>query len=459
MRRALGTGLLAVVFGLTAALVDAEPLWVPAATLALIAAGSAAWVGLGARGVRVRRTLGARRVMEDEPVSILIEVRAGRLGLPPARIADPLLAAPSPLRTGARGGRLRIEARFGRRGRRVLALPRVLIADPLGLATREVSARPSPGDDELLVLPRIEPVVAAPGGGDASRIARRGRPAVGAEVELDGIRPLRDGTPASRIFWPAIARGAEPQERFLTAASESRPVVVLDPRGAAERARRSTPPSARPRRSRGRWPSDGGCQVLLPGDRRPVELGETLAGWPHLHARLALIGPVERARAGQPGPAPRADRLRQRADARARAGRARPGARRDADRRRARAAAVAPRDVRRRRLPRLRAQRAADPRRARTAARRSGAPHERDRAAAARAGPAAAPCRRRPRPPPPPAAPPPAPSAAAGARRAPGRLRRARRARRAAVVAHGRSRPAPDALLGCVLAAAAPATG
>jgi uncharacterized protein (DUF58 family) len=290
VRRALGTGLLAVVFGLTAALVDAEPLWVPAATLALIAIGSASWVGLGARGVRVTRTLGARRVMEDEPVSIVIEVRAGRLGhLPPARIADPLLAAPAPLRTGARGGRLRIEARFGRRGRRVLALPRVLIADPLGLATREVSARATPGADELLVLPRVEPVVAAPGGGDASRIARRGRPAVGAEVELDGIRPLRDGTPASRIFWPAIARGADPQERFLTAASESRPVIVLDPRGATsedalDAAVRATASLARA------LAEDGGCQVLLPGDRRPVDLGETLAGWPHLHARLALIG-------------------------------------------------------------------------------------------------------------------------------------------------------------------------
>ena len=289
MRRALGTGLLAVVFGLTAALVDAEPLWVPAATLALIAAGSAAWVGFGARGVQVRRTLGTRRVMEDQPVSILIEVRAGRLGLPPARIADPLLPAPAPLRTGARGGRLRIEARFGRRGRRVLVLPRVLIADPLGLATREVSARPSRGSDELLVLPRIEPVVAAPGGGDTSRLARRGRPAVGAEVELDGIRPLRHGTPASRIFWPAIARGADPQERFLTAASESRPVVVLDPRGGASEAALDAAVRATASLAHA-LASDGGCQVLLPGDRRPVDLGETLAGWPHLHARLAVIG-------------------------------------------------------------------------------------------------------------------------------------------------------------------------
>ena len=242
----------------------------------------------------------------------------------------------------------------------MLVLPRVLIGDPLGLAAREVSARPSPGDDEILVLPRIEPVVAAPGGGDAARIARRGRPAVGAEVELDGIRPLRDGTPASRIFWPAVARGAEPQERFLTAASESRPVVVLDPRGAASEAALDAAVRATASLARA-FASEGGCQVLLPGDRRPVDLGETLAGWPHLHARLALIGS-----SGGPSLASVAQRrgpvVFERAYARAGAGRARPGPRRDADRRRARAVALAPRDVRRRRLPRLRGQRAADPR-------------------------------------------------------------------------------------------------
>jgi len=289
LRRALATATLAFAFGLAAALVDAEPLWVPAATLGLLAAGSAAWVCLGARGVRVTRSLGVRRVMEDEPVTILVEVRAGRIGLPPSQIADPLMPDPVALRGGTRGGRVRIEARFARRGRRVLSPPRVVVSDPLGLATREVSARPSPLADELLVLPRIEPVVAAPGGGDATRITRRGMPALGIEIELDGIRPLREGTPAARMYWPAIARGAEPQERFLAAASESRPVLVLDPRGAAteealDAAVRATASLARA------LAQAGGCSVLLPGDRRPVELGETLAGWAHMHARLAVIG-------------------------------------------------------------------------------------------------------------------------------------------------------------------------
>jgi len=288
-RGARATGLLAVAFALAAALFDSEPLWVPAATLALLAAGSTAWVGLGARGVRITRTLGARRVMEDEPVAIVLDVSAGRLGLPPAHVADPLLPAAVALRTGARGGRVRIEARFGRRGRRALVLPRVLVGDPLGLVTREVSARPSATGDELLVLPRIEPVVAAPGGGDAERIARRGRLAVGAESELDGIRPLRDGTPASRIFWPAVARGADAQERFLATAGESRPLVVLDPRGSAGEDELDAAVRAAASLARA-LAGAGGCSVLLPGDRRPTDLGETLAGWAQLHARLALIG-------------------------------------------------------------------------------------------------------------------------------------------------------------------------
>jgi uncharacterized protein (DUF58 family) len=288
MRPASATGLLALALGLTAALFDAEQLWVAAVALALLPAGTSAWIALGARGVQIRRTLGTRRVMEDEPVSILIEVRSGRLPLPPARLVDPLLPEPAPLRAGTRGGRVRIEARFGRRGRRRLALPRVVVADPLGLARREVSARPTPGEDEILVLPRIEPIQPATRGGDAVRVTRRGRPTVGAEVELDGIRPLRDGTPASRIFWPAVARGADPQERFLTAGGESNPLVVLDPRGAADEEQLDAAVRAAASLARALGAS-GGCGLLLPGDRRPTELGETLAGWPHVHARLAMV--------------------------------------------------------------------------------------------------------------------------------------------------------------------------
>jgi uncharacterized protein (DUF58 family) len=290
MRPAFATGLLALALGVTAALFDAEQLWVASVALAVLAAGTSAWIALGARGVEVQRTLGARRVQEDEPVSILVAVRAGRLRLPPARLVDALLPETAPLRTGTRGGRVRIEARFARRGRRRLALPSVVVADPLGLARREVRAQPMAGEDEILVLPRIEPITPATRGGDAARVARRGRPTVGAEIEMDGIRPLRDGTPASRIFWPAVARGADPQERFLTAGGESHPLVVLDPRSAASEEHLDAAVRAAASLVRA-LALAGGCGLLLPGDRRPTEMGETLAGWAHLHARLAIVGP------------------------------------------------------------------------------------------------------------------------------------------------------------------------
>jgi uncharacterized protein (DUF58 family) len=289
VRPALATGLLAIVLTVAAALFDAEPLWVPGIALGLLAAGCATWVSLAARGVTVRRTLGAQRVVEDQPVSILLEVHAGTWALPTARVCDPLLSAPAALPANRRHAQVRIDARFARRGRRPLQAARVLVSDPLGLATREIQARPSPRDDEILVLPRIEALTSTTGGGEAPRIARRARQLVGAEVELDGIRPLRDGTPASRIYWQALARGADPQERFLRADGESQPLVVLDPRGGAgidelDAAVRAAASLAHA------LARDGGCGVLLPGDRRPTELSDTRSGWAGVHARLALVG-------------------------------------------------------------------------------------------------------------------------------------------------------------------------
>ncbi|MEA2218936.1 MAG: hypothetical protein QOJ35_1562 [Solirubrobacteraceae bacterium] len=288
MRRALATGMLGLVLSFAAALVDAEPLWIPGLTLVLLAAGSAAWVALAAGGVTVRRTLGATRVVEGEPLGIVLEVNVAGLALPAARMRDPLLAEPAPLPAG-RGARVRIEVRFARRGRRRLELSSVLVADPLGLATREVRALPSARDDEVLVLPRIELLESTAGGGDATHLALHARRLVGAEVQLDGIRPLRDGTPASRIFWPAIARGADPQERYLRADGEGQPLVVLDPRGAADEERLDDAVRAATSIAHA-LAIDGGCGVLLPGDRRPTELTGALSGWSQVHARLATVG-------------------------------------------------------------------------------------------------------------------------------------------------------------------------
>jgi hypothetical protein len=77
-------------------------------------------------------------------------------------------------------------------------------------------------------------------------------------------------------------------ERQLRADGDTRPLVVVDPRApasddaldAAVRAAASLCVHLA---------RDGGCALLLPGDRRPTSLESTLAGWPHLHVRLALL--------------------------------------------------------------------------------------------------------------------------------------------------------------------------
>ena len=305
MGGAASIGLLGAALVLTGALFDAEPLYVPGIAFIILAGSAAGWVVAGARGITVSRVVGARRALEDEPVPIDITVRAGPMMVPTGLLEDPLLSAPAPLTPGKRTTRIRINARFTRRGRKLLAGPRVVVRDPFGLASRPGSGKAP--DAELLVLPRIEPVRAIPPGGDGAGIAGAGRarPHIAAEVDLDGLRQLRQGTPASRIFWPSLARGAGMMERRLRPESDTRPLVLLDPRGAAVEedldaaVRAATSLTVHLARA-------GGCALLLPGERRPVILEPTLGGWPHAHARLALIEGTMRpslgALAGRRGP-------------------------------------------------------------------------------------------------------------------------------------------------------------
>ena len=289
MRPAAVTVLLGLALLVTAAIFDAEPLYVPGAALIVLATGAVAWVLAGSRGVRVARTIGARRVVEEQAVAIEIVVAAGRLGLPSGWVEDALLTAPAPLAAGRQVTRLTINARFGRRGRRRLAAPRVVIRDPFGLATRVARGVQ---DAEVLVLPRIEPVVVEPGAGEAATLAsRRGLRSIAAEVDLDGLRPYRPGTPASRIYWPALARSGELVERRLQADSDTRPLIVLDPRGAPASddldaaVRAATSLCVALARA-------GGCALLLPGDRRATAFDPGLVGWEHAHARLAVVDGV-----------------------------------------------------------------------------------------------------------------------------------------------------------------------
>src|SRR3954468_209718 len=187
-----GVGLALLV---AAVLFDAEPLYVPALALLAAAVGAAAWVLLGTVATVIDRTVGTRRALEDEPVEVVVHVRPGITILPGSLRDDPLLPDPLRLRASAGVHRVRIEARFERRGRRVLAPPSLEVADPLGLLRGRVTARGE--GDELLVLPRTEPVVAAGGPGGEGGAGRRRTSAGAAETELDGLRPHRSGAPAS----------------------------------------------------------------------------------------------------------------------------------------------------------------------------------------------------------------------------------------------------------------------
>lgn len=289
MRPAVLTSGLGGLLLLSAATFDAEPLYVPGVAFLLAGLLALLWVLAAGLGVRVARTVPTHTVIEEQPVEVRIRVQAGVLPLGTGVLEESLLPAPQPLPLGQRELTVRIAATFARRGRRVLPASRVIVRDPLGLATRTVCVGSAA---ELLVLPQLLPVLAAGAGGEGRvLVPRGGRPRIAAEVELDGLRPYRPGASASRIHWSVFARTGELYERRLTADADARPLVVLDPRGAGgpgaesllDAAVRAT---ASLTVALGRA---GGCSLLLPGDRRGIMIDPALAAWPRMHARLALL--------------------------------------------------------------------------------------------------------------------------------------------------------------------------
>jgi len=279
----LGLGLLLL---LAAVLFDAESLYVPGIALVVLVALAALWVTAGSVGARVRRRVDARRVMEEEPLHAHLDVRGGPLGLVGATLDEPLLGPLRRLPAARRHERLRVSARFSRRGRRELPAPALVIGDPLGLMSVRRAADQPPAS--VLVLPRIEPVVLARStGADGTALGGRQSASGAAEVELDGLRPAQPDAPASRIHWPALARGQGLVERRLLPEADARPLIVLDPRGGEpellDQAVRATASLAV------HLARHGGCGLLLPGDRRPTPLDADLQGWIALHVRLALL--------------------------------------------------------------------------------------------------------------------------------------------------------------------------
>jgi uncharacterized protein (DUF58 family) len=303
--RPLAIALLGVALCLAGATFDTVSLYVPGVALFAIAVGATAWVLLAASGAAIERRHGPHTVVEEKPYPLRIEVSAGVLPPPGGELLEPLLGWPVPV-AGRWSRRVRINVRFSRRGRRVLEPARLVIRDPLRLFSRELV---DTDGGEVLVLPRIEPVT-APGGGGAGAGEQGGRgldPGVMgrrldasiAELEIDGLRPYREGAPASRIHWPTVARRGEMLERRLVAELDAAPLIVVDPSAPSgeEELDRAVRAAASLCVHLARA---GGCAVLLAGERRPIEIGHDMGAWPAVHVRLALV---------EPGPPPSAASL------------------------------------------------------------------------------------------------------------------------------------------------------
>ncbi|HEY5318166.1 MAG TPA: DUF58 domain-containing protein [Solirubrobacteraceae bacterium] len=292
MKRA--RGIVAAGIGLTvmARLFDAVPLYVPGLAFLLIGIAAPLWTRLAARGAGVDRRLNIRRIEEDQEFEFELVVRCGRMPALSATVLDPLCADPFALGPRRRTHTHTATASFPRRGLRRLDPPVLLIRDPFDLARRVCAG--TGAVHELLVLPRTEPIRVAGGAGAPAsgamslQLASRAPRAAVAEVEIDGLRPYREGTSASRIHWAAMARGAGLLERRLRAESDSRPLVVLDARGAAvpedlDAAVRAAASITLELARR------GGCALLLPGERRASPLDGGVGPWTAAHARLAMV--------------------------------------------------------------------------------------------------------------------------------------------------------------------------
>ena len=153
---------------------DAEPFYVTGAALVLLGAGAAGWIGARRLGrERATATIGARSVMEDEPLRRAGRGAPRRLPLPPGYIDEPLLPEPGPLQRGpaARAGAHRGDLRAPRAAR-CSRRPRSCCATRSGWPS--ASSRGAEAD-EVLVLPRVLPVRTTAGGGegDAPRTPAR----------------------------------------------------------------------------------------------------------------------------------------------------------------------------------------------------------------------------------------------------------------------------------------------
>lgn len=294
MPTARSTLVLAGAFVLVGAAFDLPSLYVPGLALAALVAGLRIWVALASRSVRTEGLAGPWSIVEGETYPLRVRIRSGSLPLPGGRIVHPLANRQLPIAKRS-DGPVPVELRSLRRGRCRVEPAAVLLNDPIGLHTARVSGGQA---QRVLVLPRIEPVVRCSqrgGPGDGALTGPEGHLGAGLgtraiDFEIDGLRPYRHGSSASRIHWPTVARTGEMVEHRVVAGGDTSPLVVLD---------RSSPATEEALDAAVRATAsicihlarEGGCRVLVSGERRALEVEPQLRAWPQVHAHLAMVEP------------------------------------------------------------------------------------------------------------------------------------------------------------------------
>jgi len=254
-------------------MIGSPALFALAAAVSLVVTYGAVGVLTASRWVAAERWVAAAEVVEGQPleVEICLALRH-HLGV----VCE--LTYSGAAAEQLHPGRNRVLLVFERRGRYVLAPSTIRLRDPLGLFAAERQVGHSV---PLLVLPRSQ------AGPRASSFHTP--PQDGQAVDPDGLGEYRAGTPASRLHWASLARGAGLLERRLTDERVETPLYVVDTSGAAGSAdadrivRAAVAEILRAARA-------GGCAVLLSGDDALVRIGPDLRGWPDVHRRLALLG-------------------------------------------------------------------------------------------------------------------------------------------------------------------------
>jgi uncharacterized protein (DUF58 family) len=293
MVRVRATLALAGAFLLAGAAFDSPSLYVPGIALAVLVAGARLWVRAASRRARMEAQGGPWTIEEGEAYPLELVIRGGGWPLPGGRILHPLADRPARI-AGRTPVRVRVELRPQRRGRWHLEPATLQLTDPLRLHAAELRGGPA---GSVLVLPRIEPVVVRRGSAGGRGVGLLdGLDGLGAagldtrpiDFELDGLRPYREGSPASRIHWPTVARSREMLEHRLVAGANASPLVVLDSSrpsslealDRAVRAAASLCVHLAPSR---------GCALLLAGERSLRQIDRQLTTWPRAHARLAMV--------------------------------------------------------------------------------------------------------------------------------------------------------------------------